>query len=432
MALLRPLRPRRGAKLLLLRRASVAAAVALAALFPALAQDGPAPDRGSPDLEVFEQAWRILRDQFYDRGYRGVDWDAVYARHVERARSARDARELHEAIIEMIGELHSSHVALVEPDVFRDHYDNEAKGTLAWRHGLELVQLDGGFFVGEVAAGSAAEAAYVLRGDRLAQLDGHAPDRDSLRPAPWDAGLGGQRGWFLALGHDPRRPVVLTLQRRENGKRTTFTTQVVAMQWSDNESVRASVRIHVVRGIPIGYVRLYHLLSEEVVDILAEALAGPLAQSRAVVVDLRGRGGLPSAADRVLELFDPQAPGGPRYNRPAVAAVDGETRSAKEILAWSWRERGIGPVVGERTRGAVLGARFLELHDRSMLLVPNFDLRAMTGGVVLEGKGVEPDVLEKDWIPFAQGHDPIAERAIEVAFEQVLKWRRTGRTHGWY
>ena len=61
------------------------------------------------------------------------------------------------------------------------------------------------------------------------------------------------------------------------------------------------------------------------------------------------------------------------------------------------------------------------------------DMRAMTGGAVLEGVGVAPDVVVKPPpLPYSQGLDAIRERGIEVVLEQILEHRRVDRKHGWY
>ena len=415
----------------------------LAALLPALALGARAQDDGSrpartgddspPDLEAFEQTWRTIRDQFWDRNYNGADWEGLRARFLPRAKEARTRRELHEVTLAMLAGLRSSHTTIIEPDVYREHLDNEAKGTLAPTIGIELVKLDRGYFVADVIAGSPAEAAGVLRGDRLLHVEGSAPDDAGLRPAPWDVGLGGPRGFYLPSGG---RPLLLELERRPESSQPGYNVYVVRIAprpWNHIEGVRASARTKLAGpDLRLGYVRLYHLLSEDVVDVLADLLLSkPLVEADGLVLDLRGRGGLPAAVDRVIELFDRRAKQGPVFGRPVVAVVDGETRSAKEILAWSWKSLGLGPIVGERTRGAVIGARFVPLPDGAWLLLANTDMRCFTAGSLLEGKGVEPDVLAKDDLPYAAGRDPLVEKAEEVLLERVLRARRSGR-HGWY
>jgi carboxyl-terminal processing protease len=288
--------------------------------------------------------------------------------------------------------------------------------------------------VHDVVAGSSAAAAGILRGDRILHVDGAAPEDAGLRPSPWDVGLGGPRSYFLPVVKD--KSLLLELQRRAEATKpgyNTFQVRVAPRPWNLIEAERASAKL-VERGpgLRLGYVRMYHFLSEDVVDVLASLLInGPLDEADGLIVDLRGKGGLPSVVDRTIALFDKRCKTGPVYGRPVVAITDSETRSAKEMCAWQWKNLGIGPVVGERTRGAVVGSRFIPLPDGAFLVLASTDMRCCTGGIVLEGHGVEPDVYVKDELPYAQGADPLRARAEEVLLERVLQARRGGQ-HGWY
>ncbi len=422
------------------RRAAAVAALAAAALLAAAAraQDDGRPlrtgDDAPPDMEVFEQAWRVIRDQFYDRKLGGADWEGARGRALPRAKQAKTRRELHEVTLGMLAELKTSHTGIIEPDVYREHVDNESKGTLAATLGADLVKLPQGYFVCEVVAGSPAAAAGILRGDRLVRLDGAVPEDAGLRPCPWDVGLGGPRSYYLPIAKD--KSVLLELERRPEATKAGYNSYQVRLlprMWNLVEAERASaVLVERGPGLKLGYVRMYHFLTEDVVDVLASLLTkGPLDEADGLIVDLRGKGGLPVVVDRTIALFDRRAKTGPVYGRPVVAITDSETRSAKEMCAWQWKNLRIGPIVGERTRGAVVGARFVPLPDGAYLVLASTDMRCCTGGAVLEGNGVEPDVYVKDELPYAQGFDPLRAKAETVLLERVLESRRGGR-HGWY
>ena len=89
------------------------------------------------------------------------------------------------------------------------------------------------------------------------------------------------------------------------------------------------------------------------------------------------------------------------------------TRSGKELLAWTIRTRKLGPLVGQRTEGAVLGAGFFELPDGRVLELAILDVPV--DGVRLEGVGVPPHVEVDLVVPYAQGRDSIFEKGCEVA-----------------
>ena len=414
------------------RRAAAAGWIAALTVAAPVAQ---AQEDQRVDPLVLEQAWRAARDRFYDRGYNGVDWEAALARHRPAAADARSRAELHAVVESMLGELGASHAAVLERDVYALRVAPEVRGTPVLQYGLTLVEGEGGLFVSEVLVGGPAEAAGVRRGDRIVAIDGEPPGPGALWAGPREAGLGGSRPWFLrppeaAEGDEPVRRLDLERFRREDGRCSVALRRA---PWNEVEASRASARVVRRGGVAIGVMRLYHLLSEEPVKALEAFLTGEQLQAaEAFVLDLRGRGGIPAAAERVLGAFDVQARGVPLWSRPAVAVIDGHTRSAKELLAHRWRERRIGPLVGATTRGAVLGATFVALRDGAHLMLPVMDMRATTGGVVLEGKGVRPDVPVDDVaLPYCEGRDPILERAFEVALDLALARRRRGRDHGW-
>ncbi|MDC3378875.1 S41 family peptidase [Planctomycetota bacterium] len=400
-------------------------ALILGAAVPGQAQDARAHD------ELFESAWSTVRDQFYDRDLHGVDWEATRDRYRARVRQAQTRVEACEVITEMLAELRASHVAIVERGYYENHYDSEAKSLPAPMYGIAFASLDEGYFVASVLHGSSAAAAGVLRGDKVLSIDGQSPGPESLLPSPYDSGLGGTRYYHLPIREEGSE-AVLELERfpRPRGR---FHVTIQSVRWSQVEACRESIQVVERHGVKLGYMRLYHLLTEDIVDMLGDALARRFADAdvQGVVVDLRGMGGLPVAVERVLNYFDPNLPGGPLWGRPAVALIDGRTRSAKELLAFDWRQRRIGPIVGTTTRGAVLGARFEPLQDGSFMLVPVMDMRSMTGGRVLERNGVAPDIEVTVDLAWSEGVDSIYEAGLEVLFDEVLAARRAGKEHGW-
>ena len=93
-------------------------------------------------------------------------------------------------------------------------------------------------------------------------------------------------------------------------------------------------------------------------------------------------------------------------------------RSGKELLAYGFRKHGIGPVVGSKTAGAVVGGRPYVMDDGSLLYLAVVDVH-VDDNQRIEGVGVEPDIEVPFVVEYAQGADPQKERAIEVALEAV-------------
>jgi carboxyl-terminal processing protease len=106
------------------------------------------------------------------------------------------------------------------------------------------------------------------------------------------------------------------------------------------------------------------------------------------------------------------------WRKPVVMLVNEGSRSGKEILAFGFQRYKIGPVVGSKTAGAVVGGRPFIMQDGSVLYLAVADV-FVDDKYRLEGKGVTPDVSVPFSLEYAAGADPQKERAIEVAIEKV-------------
>ena len=211
--------------------------------------------------------------------------------------------------------------------------------------------------------------------------------------------------------------VRLHIERRpEAGEKGVFITTLRPYRWNMVAGSSYSTRVLDVRGTKLGYMHLWHLGNIRIVSDLENAMLSDFAECDGLVLDLRGRGGTPDNVQAVLRLFRANQPFGPRWTRPVVALIDGGSRSAKEVLAFHLKRLDHVTLVGERTAGAVLGARFFKLYDNAQLMIPTTDMRTLTYGISLEGKGVGPDVEVKDELPWADGRDPIFEQGVETLY----------------
>ncbi len=282
--------------------------------------------------------------------------------------------------------------------------------------GADLVERDGGWFVARTFPGSPAERAGLWRGDRLATADGLP-----LSPRRTFAGKAGKE---VALGVERRRGEPLVALR--------IVPHSVQPREEWLAAQRAATRVLDFHGHRIAYALVWVCGGEEPQQILADALAGPLAGAEALVLDFRGGWG--GCNPSFLDLFNPTTPElttidreGRRssypgsWKKPLVLLVDGGTRSGKEVVARAVQRHRLGTLVGERTAGAVVAGRPFLLRDGSLLFLAVSDVRV--DGERLEGKGVEPDVPVAAELPYAEGRDPQLLRALAVAVGA-----RVGRT----
>lgn len=401
------------------RTTIAAAALALAGALPLSAQD----DLGPP---LYEEVWTLFKGKFYDRSMHGLDWEALRKKHLADAKAAQTPAALREVVTQLLAELKASHSALVRKDVFHAHYMLMSKGRLVPQWGFTLDLIEGAYYVREVVPGSPAHAAGLLRGDRLLAIEDTPAELAELAPELYDSGLGGPRPFRIgvpAVGDTVR----LEMERFPGSERGLFRVTLTAAEWSLLEACLASRQVYQREGFKIGYVHLYTFLMDEVADLTGDFLSTTLADADGVVIDLRGMGGLERVLERILGYLDPNS-GSCLWGKPTVALIDRRTRSAKEVFSFHLQDRKLATLVGETTCGAVIGATFMPLKDGSTALVPSVDMRAITGGHVLEARGVDPDVPVENPLPYARGVDRIRERGLEVLTEQLRVLRRKKAT----
>ena len=109
---------------------------------------------------------------------------------------------------------------------------------------------------------------------------------------------------------------------------------------------------------------------------------------------------------------------------PKVMIINESAGSGGDALPWMFRKTGIGPLVGKRTWGGLVGhyTNPADLIDGGFTGTPNLAFYAPNGTWDVENHGVPPDV-EVDLDPqlWRQGHDVQLERAVEVVLELLEK-----------
>ena len=104
-----------------------------------------------------------------------------------------------------------------------------------------------------------------------------------------------------------------------------------------------------------------------------------------------------------------------------VCILDEDSASDGDIFPYRFREAGLGPLVGKRSWGGVIGITNRgPLVDGGSVNVPEFGTAGRDGNWVIEGRGVEPDIeVENDPKSVIAGGDPQLERAIEEIVRMI-------------
>lgn len=381
--------------------------------------------REGADAAVFDEAARVVRENFYDPKMKGKDWDAIVARHRPQYLASEDAKARSNAINAMLAELdasHTMHVADIDPryfqlvDIFRYGLRDSLRKHLPYGVsysgiGVFTREIDGKTFITGVLAGLPAAKAGIAVGDEIV-----AADDKPFEPVESFHGKVGS-------------VVKLSLRRERDGQVSVVEVRPERIEPGKafRAALRDSARVIETDGKRIGYIHVWSYAGERYQDDLVDELStGKLKDADALIWDLRdGWGG---AQPRYLDLFNARGPdmtftersgeteyASFKWRKPVAMLVNGGTRSGKEVLAYGFKKFGYGEVIGTRTAGALLAGRGFLLSDGSFLMVAVTDVAV--DGERLEGRGVEPTVEVPFDLPYAGGRDPQLDKAVDVLSE---------------
>ncbi len=379
------------------------------------------PRESSPALRrrTFRLVWETVKKQHYDPKYGGVDWDAVRARYEPMLASVKTDRQFYALLNKMLAELQTSHFAVAPAAAIEER--REPPGYL----GLKLNKLGGQLVVTRVERGSPAERAGLRPGFVVASADG---TEASEVEDPADV-LFGAPGTALELAYlderDARRGAKLERQPWPG----LFDTLEGFPLASEFEAKR-------LEG-GVGYVRFTQFIPS--LNPKLRAAVRGMADAPGIVIDLRGNSGGDDSVGIKLagmffdkptqlmitrrrngdDLYYKARPQKGPYAGPLVILLDEGSGSAAEQFAAGMQESGRAVVVGKRSAGDDLDASFKKLPTGAYLLYAYGEPRTPKG-VVIEGRGVEPDIeveLTRDGL--LRGRDAQLEAALRYVREHA-------------
>ena len=382
----------------------------------------PSRERIRMNTRVFDTVWSTVRRQYYDPGLHGVDWNAARETFRPQAVAAADDRALYRALGAMLDLLDDDHAGAISPAAARRQDQLRSRRAVM---GVTLVRQDGDLWrIDSVRRGSPADQAGLEPGWTLQTVDGQS--------------------WGVDFDVEDGRTIQLDLTDETGAARRVLIVPRV-MDPIPAFSVDASRPGVVVLRVEAFEAGLGRWLGQRLAELPPQT---------DVILDLRGNpGGLLMEADAALSCFLPVdqawATRVSRNGRPMVLSimpgcgdltapvandvallVDGSSRSAAELTPAALQESGRALVVGEHTAGAVLISQDSPLPDGGRMTLSRADY-VTAGGVRLEKRGVEPDILVTRTAEDRRaGLDPALDAAIAVlALEpDAQRARAVGRT----
>jgi len=107
---------------------------------------------------------------------------------------------------------------------------------------------------------------------------------------------------------------------------------------------------------------------------------------------------------------------------PKVMLINQYAGSGGDALPWMFKQLGIGPLIGTRTWGGLIGiGGYPPLMDGGQITAPRWALfNTKTGEFDVENKGVSPDIeVELDPALWRQGRDPQLEKGVSEALTEL-------------
>jgi tricorn protease len=380
--------------------------------------------------QMFDEAWRLERDYFYDPGMHGVDWPAIRTKYRPLVDRVRSRGELADLLAQMVSELSALHIFVFGGDQ-RGGQDDVQLASL----GATLVRDErgGGYRVDHVyrsdpdepnrASPLARPDVRVVEGDRIESIDG-VRLLESGDPATVLRGKVGKQVLLRVRPGQggPARDVIVVPLSEDADKDLRY------HEWEYTrrlETERASEN-------RIGYVHLRAMTGRDIADWTRGYY--PAFDRQGLIIDVRSnRGGnidswiLGRLVRKAWSHWNQRVGRSPTWNmqyafRGHIAVLCNEyTASDGEAFTEGFKRLGLGKVFGTRTWGGEIwltASNFLV--DGGIATAAEFGVYGPEGQWLIEGHGVDPDVVV-DNLPRASydGKDAQLEAAIRWLEERI-------------
>ena len=380
--------------------------------------------------QTFDEVWRRFRDFFYVENMHGYDWPALREQYRPWLEHVAHRSDLNYVIGEMISELNIGHAYISGGDF--EIPDRPSVALLGAE--LELDAAAGRYRFGRIFPGHNGEDRYrspltdvgveVAEGDYLLAIDGEE--------------LAGNDNPYRLLRHKTDGSVELTVNaspsmegsRKVEVRPLTGESNLRYLDWV----LGNMKRVEEATDGRVGYLHVPDMGSNGIREFIKWYY--PQIRKEGLVVDVRSNGGgnvsqmligrlsrtllgTRFARGRELAATYPNEV----FHGHMVCLLSEDSASDGDIFPHRFRAAGLGPLIGKRSWGGVVGITNRgTLIDGGTVFVPEFGTNDVDGSWIIEGYGVDPDI-EVDFTArdYLEGRDPQLERGIAEVLAMMEK-----------
>jgi carboxyl-terminal processing protease len=387
--------------------------------------------------KTFDRVWSLVNERHFDPTFGGVDWKKVGENYRPLALAAKTNQEFHAVLNQMIGELNQSHFSIYTPEG-----EQELTKCNDGIVGADVKIVENKVLVTRLESNSPAEKAGLKMGFEIVKIDNRSIPEILL---PVETSFTGrklsdtlkqtyrERTLNRILCGKPETTIKIEALNKQNKSQSFSLTRTAYNGEIDKvaEGLPPFKLLFEAKRLPsnIGYVSFNVWLPKQA-NRVRDAIVS-MRDTKGIIIDLRGnsggQGNLVNTVGGVL--FSDRVSFGKTKTRfggydfwaiPQENVYDGKiviltnngTGSTSEIFAGGMKDLGRAEIIGERTAGAVLPATIEKLPTGANFMYAVADYRTPTG-VLLEGRGVTPDIEVRLTRPsLLEGRDLQMEAAI--------------------
>jgi len=373
---------------------------------------------------IFDEAWRVNRDYFYDPGMHGVDWNAMKTKYKAFLPHVASRSDLYRVMQWMFSELAVGHHRFSSRGDRLNNPQRIGGGLLGANYTLknnryQIEKIFGGLnWTPDLRSPLTEPGVDVNEGDYIIAINGkNLTANDNI---------------YSFFENTANKIVELTVSKKANG----FDSKTVKVTPLSNEFdirnrdwVEGNMKkVHEATNGQVAYV---YVPNTTVAGFqYFKRYFYPQADKKAIIVDERYNGG-GSLADYYIDILKrpEQSYWNFRYGKdfkapsasiqgPKVLLTDEMAGSGGDYFPYLWRKFKVGTIVGKRTWGGLVGVLgYPEFIDGGIVTAPNvafYDER----GFKIENEGVAPDIEIEQWPEqVINGQDPQLDKAIELTLK---------------